>query len=61
MVRFYWYIIRFYIYVVEIFRTFENMRDMKYMRDIRDMLYGETCFYILLIYFMINDYMRKGI
>jgi len=26
------------------------MRDLKYMRDICDMLYGGTCFYILLIY-----------
>jgi len=26
------------------------MRDMKYMRDICDMLYGATYFYILLIY-----------
>jgi len=26
------------------------MRDMRYMRDICDMLYGGTCFCILLIY-----------
>jgi len=26
------------------------MRDMRYMRDICDMLYGETCFCVLLIY-----------
>jgi len=32
---------------VGILRTFENMRDM---RDICDMLYGGTCFCILLIY-----------
>jgi len=35
---------------VGIFGAFENMRDMKYMRDICDMLYGGTCFCILLIY-----------
>ena len=28
------------------------MRDMKYMRDICDMLYGATYFYILLIYYI---------
>jgi len=32
---------------VEIFRTFNNMRDI---RDICDMLYGRTYFCILLIY-----------
>ena len=26
------------------------MRDMRYMRDMCDMLHGGTCFYILLIY-----------
>jgi len=36
--------------VVEICRAFENMRDMRYMRDICDMLHGGTCFCILLIY-----------
>jgi len=35
---------------VGIFRAFENMRDMRYMIDICDMLYGVTCFCILLIY-----------
>ena len=32
---------------VGIFRAFENIRDI---RDICDMLYGGTCFCILLIY-----------
>ena len=40
----------FWNLVVGIFRAFENMRDIKYMRDICDMLYGGTCFCILLIY-----------
>ena len=35
---------------VGICRAFENMRDMRYMRDICDMLHGGTCFCILLIY-----------
>jgi len=33
--------------VIGIFRAFDNMRDI---RDICDMLYGGTCFCILLIY-----------
>jgi len=28
--------------------VFENMRDMRYTRDIYDMLYRRTCFCILL-------------
>jgi len=35
---------------VRIFRAFKNMRDIIYMRDICDMLYGGTCSCILLIY-----------
>jgi len=34
--------------VFEIFRAF--IRDMRYTRDIYNMLYGGTCFCILLIY-----------